>query len=442
MDKSFPLIKRCNIIAVLVVLVNYAFAIDTREMYESVKDKIVIIQCDDSSGSGFVCEMNGKRYLVTNRHVVEGQSRVFAVFPDGKSLKIGKMEIAKNDVDLVRFIVATNQPTLKVSLEAPSMKQRIFVFGNSDGSGAITYLPGEVVGIGPDKIEISAKIVHGNSGSAVLNEDGEVVGVASSATRENNPKDWVKQDTRFTEIRRWALRFDQVAWEPMELKTLFRIAKAKREERQKKYGVFPQVKASFKAPSMRVNKYQTHWDARYWINGNIVLSLSSVKDIKNPIVRVVMLVNCGKEKVVMDAIAIEPYGEYKYSSVPVFSYGMKSLGQTFEVNDVSVYYVEAISYYQRSAALSKAKDIEYFDKKIFLRGGFRVPYDKVLGKDIPNIMAFRFECWQNGSLAGVFNSMRPDTLNSKRIPVDWFVIGRYPELFSYCKTCYEQGWRN
>ena len=86
MGKSFPLIKRCNIIAVLVVLVNYAFAIDTREMYESVKDKIVIIQCDDSSGSGFICEMNGKRYLVTNRHVVEGQSRVFAVFPDGKSL--------------------------------------------------------------------------------------------------------------------------------------------------------------------------------------------------------------------------------------------------------------------------------------------------------------------------------------------------------------------
>ncbi len=221
-----------------------------------------------------------------------------------------------------------------------------------------------------------------------------------------------------------------------------KIAKAKKEDRQKSHGIYPQTRASFKAPSLRINKWQTNWDPVYWINGNIVLGLSNTRSIKNPVVRVVMLVDFGKEKVVMDSIAARPGGDYKYSNVPVYSYGMQSSGRTYEVGDSYVYYLEAISYYQGATALFKAKDLEYFDRGKLLRGGFRLPVNKIVPRVLPKLVAYRLECWQNGSLACVYDSTGPSTLDSKGIPVDWLILGRCPRLFSYCETRYEEGFRH
>ena len=51
-------------------------AVDSRVLFSQVQDKLVIVQCDDSVGTGFVCEMDGRRYFVTNKHVVQGQDRI------------------------------------------------------------------------------------------------------------------------------------------------------------------------------------------------------------------------------------------------------------------------------------------------------------------------------------------------------------------------------
>ena len=414
--------------------------IDSRMVFKSVRDKLLIVQCEDSTGSGFVCTIDGKPYFVTNRHVVKGQRRVAAIFENGKELRLGKFEVAEGDVDLVRFAVATNQPALSLSPKVPEMNQAIVVFGNSDGGNVLTDLPGKILGIGPEKIEISSKIVHGNSGSAVLNGRGEVLGVATSAVQMSDPQDWVKQDTRFTEVRRYALRMNGIRWIGTTLKALNKQLAEEDRKQRVELGILPEVTASFKAPSMRILKYQTYGPASYWVSGNIVLGLSNSRGIKNPVVRVVMLLECGARRLVMDAVSCEPEGEYKYSSIPIYTYGMRnSSGSFFEVgNSLGVMYLEGLSYYQRPFACKSAKNISYVCKPKYLprdgQSGFVVPRDILTIGMEPKIVAFRFECWQNGSLACAYNSLRPNTLNAKGVPVDWFIINRYTKLFDYAKT--------
>ena len=424
------------ILAVLLVFGGFAAAADTpRTAFEDVKDKIVAVQCDDSSGAGFVCEFEGKKYFVTNKHVIKGQRRVAAYFSDGKTLKFGRMEIAEN-ADLVRFAVASNQPALKLSAVEPRKNESVTAFAGGNGERA--GVEGRVTGVGPAELEVSARFAQSGSGGALLNRNGEVLGAATYAVRDFNPGDWVKADSAIAKARRVALRLNGRKWKKTDLETYYRKVKAEEKKNMEKFGVYPQTRASFKSPAMRINRQQSDGGAKYFVNGKIVLGLSDVKGIKNPVVRVVVLVEGGRTAV-MDAVSDEPGGKYEFSGVPVYAYGMPRSNSSFSIgNGIAAYYLEGISFNQPTAKWDSVpgggKNLEYFDRSILLSGGFRLP-DRVGGPVPPKIVAFRLECWQNGSLAGVYDSMRPDTLNSKGIPVDWFVIGRYPEKFLYAGSC-------
>jgi hypothetical protein len=317
------------------------------------------------------------------------------------------------------------------------MHESVKIYGNSDGKGVITEIKGEIIGIGPKELEVSSEFVQGNSGSALLNDLGEVVGVATYAIKDFNPDDWVKADTRFSRARRFALRLNDLKWKKKSLKTVYLEAKAKEKKRLKEFGVEPQTKAVFKNPSMRVNKN----NGRYFINGNIVLGLSDVKSIKNPIVRVVALVQ-GDKMAVLDAVSDKPGGEYRYFNVPIYSYGMEKSGYVYDVgNNIAAYYLEGLSFHQSTRLGMQAgtsKDMAYFDRSILLKGGFEVPEyipSPLMRPMGMKIIAFRFECWQNGSLAGVYNSRSAEALNSKGIPVDWFIMGKYPRRLYYVNGC-------
>ena len=400
-------------------------------LFENAKDKLLIIQCDEKTGSGFVCEIDGVRYLVTNKHIIEGQTQLRATFSDGKSLRIGRMEVAK-DADLVRFIVPTNQPAFKIRDGEPRMHESVCVFGNSDGSMVLTDLRGEVVGVGPDKIEITAKFVHGNSGSVVLGEDGKVLGVATYASKNANPDDWVKEDSRFSQVRRYALRMDRHVWVGSTLMQFKKDYDKRVVATKKDLGILPEVTASFVRPSLSFSKRGKD------LKGNVVLSLSSVH-CKNPIVRVVALIEADSGRCVVDGVAIQPHRGYGYCGIPIYDYGMESQNRTWSVgNGRSVYYLEGLSYYQRQLVIPQSKPGAGKNLEYFKRDGYGLDTGE-LGLYIetkdpsPKIVAYRFECWQNGSLAGSYNSLRPQALQAKGVPVDWFILYKYKDLFDYNK---------
>ena len=159
----------------------------SKDLYESVKSCVAVVWAGNSSGSGFVAKMGNRKYLFTNEHVARGGSPFRAMTRDGRELKFKSFEVAEND-DLVRMEIADDAcDALDILTSDPQRNERIFIFGNSDGADVVTHEQGYIRALGPERLEHTAKTVEGNSGSAVLNDSGEVVGVDTYAICHKDP---------------------------------------------------------------------------------------------------------------------------------------------------------------------------------------------------------------------------------------------------------------
>ena len=138
-------------------------------------------------GSGFFLS-DGR--IVTNRHVVEGSSRVEAVTQDSRRLGTAQYAeaVGGSTADLAILPRVTNPPaTLPLARALPEVGEAIVVIGAPEGFSN-TVSTGIVSGIRNDRgrplLQISAPISHGSSGGPVLNMRGEVVGVSVAMYRE------------------------------------------------------------------------------------------------------------------------------------------------------------------------------------------------------------------------------------------------------------------
>jgi len=202
-----------RLLSILVVVYTCSFmhAATTSEVFNEVGASLAIIKSNRASGSGFVALLNDKKYLVTNEHVLRGGKPDIYLL-NGKKISWNKIEVSDNQ-DLIRLeITDLTIPALNTATDQPSMDEQIYVFGNSDGRGVVTSLEGMVMGIGPYELEINATFVQGNSGSPIINKDGYVLGVATYASLHIEPDNWLKQGTRFTEVRRFGVRLNQLKW--------------------------------------------------------------------------------------------------------------------------------------------------------------------------------------------------------------------------------------
>lgn len=179
---------------------------DVTGVFDKIRKSLVIIETDSGCASGFITEQDGKKYLMTNYHVLSTTKNIEFHLIDGKQIYPESLELSET-LDLARFALNDKDitfQTLTLSPELPSIGDAVSVYGNSDGKGAVTELYGKITGVGPDIIEVDATFVRGNSGSPIINSQGKVVGVATFVTR--NIKDWVVRDTRFENVRRFGCR--------------------------------------------------------------------------------------------------------------------------------------------------------------------------------------------------------------------------------------------
>lgn len=199
---------------VLCLGANSGAGSDAASVFNDVSSSLAIITAGTSTGSGFLCEISGRIRLVTNEHVLRKGRPISASLINGRKLKLGSTIQLSNDSDLAIIdIVETNDlATLVLSQRAPLIGEQIYVFGNSDGGGVATALEGKIIGIGPDRIEIDAAFVLGNSGSPIMFSDKSVVAVATYVQRSTDPKDWVKKGTRFEDTRRFGLLLSNRTW--------------------------------------------------------------------------------------------------------------------------------------------------------------------------------------------------------------------------------------
>jgi serine protease DegS/serine protease DegQ len=142
-------------------------------------------QLQRSLGSGVI--VSGDGYVLTNNHVIQGAEEINAILKDGRTVKA---TIVGNDpeTDLaVLKLDADNLPTIAINDGAPlNVGDVVLAIGNPFGLGN-TVTMGIVSGLGrqlhkstyEDFIQTDAAINQGNSGGALVNAYGELVGVNS-----------------------------------------------------------------------------------------------------------------------------------------------------------------------------------------------------------------------------------------------------------------------
>lgn len=147
------------------------------------------------NGTGFLIEADG--LVVTNEHVAAAGPTV-AVFADGSEQAVVGVIASDAEADVALLKVeGGGYPTLKLGAPtAPQRGDRVFVIGSPMGLDQ-TVTEGIVSALRPDGVpdepqnkevartsllQITATIAPGSSGSPVLNFDGDVVGVAQSAS--------------------------------------------------------------------------------------------------------------------------------------------------------------------------------------------------------------------------------------------------------------------
>ena len=188
-----------------------------RTQYQSA---LVIVKAGGSTGSGFVYEKEGKQYIITNQHVIQGSAKMAFTTLKGLKLKPTSIEVA-NSGDMVRIGIESSSLITAIKAEdgIPTSGDHVLVMGNSDGAGVVTELQGRVLAVGPDEVEVDAAFVSGNSGSPLFTTNFNVIGIATYVKKEKK-EDWINKDTRFNEVRRFATRIGpDTKWKPVSLKT-------------------------------------------------------------------------------------------------------------------------------------------------------------------------------------------------------------------------------
>ena len=148
-------------------------------------------------GSGVIFKNDGgDSYIVTNNHVISGAKELIVSLPDGKSLK-GKLVGADEVTDLAVVKVSSGKlPTAKFGdSDKIVVGEPAIAIGNPMGlefqgsvtSGVISAL-NRTLDISDKRVKLlqtDAAINPGNSGGALVNADGEVIGINSAKVAAN-----------------------------------------------------------------------------------------------------------------------------------------------------------------------------------------------------------------------------------------------------------------
>ncbi|MCB1277165.1 serine protease [Prosthecobacter sp.] len=161
-------------------------AMQADEVYSTVAPSVVLIKSIGADnrplafGSGFA--ISDGKHIVTNRHVIEGASKIEIVFADGTSESPQKGAISSSDQDIAIVEVTHQQKAIPWTQNPPKVGNQLFAIGNPKGLKQ-TLSNGILSGIRDEKglsfYQMTTPISPGSSGGPVVNEFGQLVGMAT-----------------------------------------------------------------------------------------------------------------------------------------------------------------------------------------------------------------------------------------------------------------------
>jgi len=157
-------------------------------LVKTLLPSVVMIKTPSGSGSGFFIDRNGS--IVTNHHVLCGESTANIILDNGQIYTIMKVVAEDSQADLL-IVHAEIPPSeahpLRLSPILPEIAENILAIGsprgyqNSVTNGIVSAIRREG---SINLVQVSAPISKGNSGGPVVNMRGDVIGVA---TKGYNP---------------------------------------------------------------------------------------------------------------------------------------------------------------------------------------------------------------------------------------------------------------
>ena len=153
-------------------------------------------QESESAGSGIIISQNDSELLVvTNNHVVEGSDTLTVTFNDGNSVEaqikgtdsardlavvaVPLDKISDDTMNAIKVATLGDSDSLKVGEPAIAIGNALG-YGQSVTTGIVSATGRTIDGFDGEYIQTDAAINPGNSGGALLNMDGEVVGINSA----------------------------------------------------------------------------------------------------------------------------------------------------------------------------------------------------------------------------------------------------------------------
>jgi putative serine protease PepD len=160
---------------------------------KAVSPQVVQIETNAGLGSGVAFDANGN--IVTNAHVVTGAQKIVVTLAAGDQHSASLVGIyPQSDIAVIHVNGAKPQPARFADSSKTQVGDIVLAIGNPLGlrssvTEGIVSSAGRTVSEGngivlPSVIQTSAEINPGNSGGALVNLDGEVIGIPTLAATD------------------------------------------------------------------------------------------------------------------------------------------------------------------------------------------------------------------------------------------------------------------
>ena len=154
----------------------------------SIKSSVTVIRKDDSHGSGFIISEDG--YIITNYHVVSGSKDDLEIVLNNGDRYEGTVVRSSKTADLALIdIEAEGLKPFKFANRNAEVAEEIYAVGTPTAQDLGQSISrGIVSGVrsgdgGTKLIQTDASINGGNSGGAMVNKQGEVLGVVQAKVK-------------------------------------------------------------------------------------------------------------------------------------------------------------------------------------------------------------------------------------------------------------------
>jgi len=162
---------------------------------ETAYEKILDLSNSKGSGSGFIIDKNGKKYVITNAHVIENASETSGsifIYTINRSKYEAKVVGGDSfyDIAVLEFVKTpgVEVKSLLFSAKTPRIGEKVFAVGNPLGEYPYSVSDGIISAKNRVRegltgkfgfLQSTATVIWGNSGGPLINEKGQVVGINS-----------------------------------------------------------------------------------------------------------------------------------------------------------------------------------------------------------------------------------------------------------------------